>query len=274
MFVLGIGEAGKNIASEVAQISNLKAVCVDTDGCVPKKKTHEEYEACGPSVSKKLKLPRDKDVTVIVCGAGKVSGLTLSLLETLKNKNITVIYIVPDPFMLSKTQKLQHNLVFGVLQEFARSGLLESMYIMSNKDIEGFVGASPISDMYKKINSMVANFIVSLHWFENSEPVIGSTHEPKDISRIRTISINEVASDEENSFYNLENMTETGFYYSVSEEMIKSEENFLTNIRERVILYNKNDIECSFGVWQNESDTSFVYSIKYTHFIQQPEVNR
>ena len=86
MFVLGIGEAGKNIASEVAQISNLKAVCVDTDGCVPKKKTHEEYEACGPSVGKKLKLPRDKDVTVIVCGAGKVSGLTLSLLETLKNK--------------------------------------------------------------------------------------------------------------------------------------------------------------------------------------------
>ena len=274
MFVLGIGEAGKNIASEVAQISNLKAVCVDTDGCVPKKKTHEEYEGCGASVGKKLKLPRDKDVTVVVCGAGKVSGITLSLLETLKNKNITVVYVVPDPFMLSKTQKLQHNVVFGVLQEYARSGLLECMYILSNKDIETFVGSSSISSMYEKINNMVANFIVSLHWFNNSEPVIGSLHEPKDISRIRTVAIQEVGSEDSNSFYNLQNTTEMALYYSVSEEMIKSEENFLTNIRERVILYNKNEIDCSFGVWQNESDTSFIYSIMHTHFIQQPEVNR
>lgn len=274
MFVLGIGEAGKNIASGVAQISNLKAVCVDTDGCVPKKKTHEEYEACGPSVGKKLKLPRDKDVTVIVCGAGKVSGLTLSLLETLKNKNITLIYVVPDPFMLSKTQKLQHNVVFGVLQEYARSGLFEAMYIISNKDIESFVGSASISNMYEKINNMVANFVVSLHWFKNTDPVIGSIHEPKDISRIRTVAIQEVGSGEPNQFYKLENITEIGLYYSASEEMIKSEENFLTNIRERVILYNKNEIDCSFGVWQNESDTSFIYSIMHTHFIQQPEVNQ
>lgn len=273
MFVLGIGEAGKNIASEVAQISNLKAVCVDTDGCVPKKKTHEEYEKSGPSVAKKLKLPKDKDVTVVVCGAGKVSGLTLSLLETLKNKNITVIYIMPDPFMLSKTQKLQHNVVFGVLQEYARSGLFESMCIVSNKDIEAFVGSASISNMYEKINNMVANFIVSLHWFKNTKPVIGSMHEPKEISRIRTVAIQEINSGEPNEFYKLENVTEIGLYYSASEEMIKSEENFLTNIRERVILYNKNEIDCSFGVWQNESDTSFIYSIMHTHFIQQPEVN-
>ena len=115
--------------------------------------------------------------------------LTLSLLEPLK-KHITVIYIVPDPFMLSKTQKLQHNVVFRVLQEYARSGLFEStctLYLI--KTLNLFVGASSISDMYEKINSMVANFIVSLHWFKNTEPVIGSIHEPKDISRIRTISI-------------------------------------------------------------------------------------
>jgi len=273
MFVLGIGEAGKNIASQVAQISNLRGVSVDTDGLVPKKKTHEEYEKSGRSIAKKLKLPKDKDVTVVVCGAGKVSGVTLSLLETLKDRNITIVYVVPDPFMLSKTQKLQHKVVFGVLQEYARSGLFTSMYILSNKDIEDFVGTSAISNMYEKINSMIANFIVSLHWFENTEPTLGSIHEPKDISRIRTVSIKEVGSDSENSFYDLKNITEIGFYYSVSKETIESEENFLTNIRERVILYNKNKIDCSFGVWQNESDTSFVYSIKYTHFIQQQEVN-
>lgn len=269
MFVLGIGEAGKNIASLVPQISNLKAICVDTDGVVPKKKTHEDYEKCGPSVFKKLKLPKDKDVTVVLSGAGKVSAITLSLLEKIKDRNITVVFIDPDPFMLSKTQKMQNKVVFNVLQEYARSGLFEAMYIFSNKSVEDIVGASSISNMYEKINSTVANFIASLYWFENIDPVIGSTHEPKDISRIRTVALCEVYDEKEQMFYDLENTTEASFYYSVSEDFIENEENFLTRIKERVILHKEKEIDCSFGVWQNESDHSFVYSIKYTHFIQQ-----
>ena len=49
MFVLGIGEAGKNMASQVGQISNLKAVCVDTDSGVPKKAiTHRNTRNLDP----------------------------------------------------------------------------------------------------------------------------------------------------------------------------------------------------------------------------------
>ena len=273
MFILGIGEAGKNIASCVAQISNLKAVCVDTDGVVPKKKTAEEYERCGSSVAKKLKLPRDKDVAVVLCGAGKVASITLTLLEKIKDRNITVFYIEPDHFVLSKTQTMQNKVVFNVLQQYARSGLFESMYILSNKNIEQVVGSSSISSMYDKINMAVANYITTLHWFENSDPIVGSVHEPKNISRIRTVSVCQVYDDKEQMYYDLDNITESSFYYSVSKEFIENEENFLTKIKERVILYKERDIECSFGVWQNESDASFVYSTKYTHFIQQ-EVNQ
>jgi hypothetical protein len=269
MFVLGIGEAGKNIASLVPQISNLKAVCVDTDSVVPKKKTHEDYEKCGGTVFKKLKLPKDKDVTVVLSGAGKISAITLSLLEKIKDRNITVVFIDPDPFMLSKTQKMQNKVVFNILQQYARSGLFDSIYIFSNKNVEDFVGTAAISNMYEKINSTVANFIASLYWFENVDPIIGSIHEPKDISRIRTVSLCEVYDDKEQVFYDLNNTTETSFYYSVSENFIESEENFLTKIKERVILYKEREIDCTFGVWQNESDHSFVYSIKYTHHIQQ-----
>ena len=47
------------------------------------------------------------------------------------------------------------------------------------------------------------------------------------------------------------------------------ENNLLTTIRERVTLDIEREIECSFGLWENESDVSFYYSIKYTHFIQK-----
>ena len=164
---------------------------------------------------------------------------------------------------------MQNKVVFNILQQYARSGLFDSIYIFSNKNVEDFVGTAAISNMYEKINSTVANFIASLYWFENVDPIIGSIHEPKDISRIRTVSLCEVYDDKEQVFYDLNNTTETSFYYSVSENFIESDENFLTKIKERVILYKEREIDCTFGVWQNESDHSFVYSIKYTHHIQQ-----
>lgn len=269
MTVIGIGTAGANIASLVPHISNLRAITLDAGAGVPVCSSHEEYEKSGPAVAKKLKLSKAEELTVVLCGAEKVTGITLSLLERFKDKKITVIYIQPDEFFLSKTQKLQHRVVFNVLQQYARSGLLDSMYIFSNKSIESFVGGGSISNLYDKINGVIANFIVTMDWFSTERSVVGSLHEPKDISRIRTVSLAELSESQENMFFDIENITESCFYYSVSEDLIENEENFLTSVRERVILDKDKGIDCSFSVWQNQSDTSFFYSIKYTHHIQE-----
>ena len=268
MVVVGLGEAGKNICGLIAQISNLKAVSLDAGSGIPKCETHEEYEESVPSLAKKLRLGKEKDIWFVLCGAGKISGATLAVLEQLKDRKIRVAYVCPDDFLLSKTQKLQNRVVFNVLQQYTRSGLLDSLYLFSNKQIESFVGRGTISSMYDKINHSIANFIVTTNWLENTDPLVGNLHEPKDISRIRTVSLGEI-DGEENLFFPLENATEASYYYSISSEDKESEENLLTTIRDRVTIDIEGEIQSSFGIWENNSDVSFFYSTKYTHFIQK-----
>ena len=269
MIAIGLGQAGCNIVSLMGQIGSLRVVKLDAGTGLPLCESHEEYEQSVPSLARKLKLGKEQDIWLVLCGAGKISGATLAVLEQLKNRKVRVAYIYPDPFFLSKTQVMQNRLVFNVLQEYTRSGLIDSMYLFSNKSISGFTGEQTISSLYNNTNSTISNFILNLEWFEEAEPIIGNVHEPKDISRIRTVSVGKIDSDEENLFFPIDNVTESAYYYSVSSEDKENEKNLLTNIRERVTLYKEREIECSFGLWENQSDISFFYTIRYTHYIQR-----
>jgi len=269
MIAIGLGQAGCNIVRLMGSNPSVKGVCLDGGTGLPVRNTHEEYEASVPSLGKKLRLGKEQDIWFVLCGAGKVSGATLAVLEQIKDRRVRVAYIYPDPFFLSKTQTMQNRVVYNVLQQYARSGLIDSVYLFCNKTITEFTGEPSISNLYDDINNTVANFILSLNWFENTDSVIGSLYEPKDISRICTVSVGDIDSDSENLFFPIENVTETAFYYSVSTEDKENEKNLLTNIRERVTLYKEREIECSFGLWENQYDSSFYYSVKYTHFIQK-----
>ena len=248
---------------------SVKAVCLDGGTGLPLCASHEEYEASVPRLGNKLRLGKEQDVWLVLSGAGKVSGAVLAVLEQIKNRRVRVAYVYPDPILLSKTQTLQNRLVYNVLQEYARSGMIDSLYLFSNNEIEKVVGASSLDSMYEKINHTISTFLVTLNWFEKSEPLVGNLHEPKETSRIRTVGVGKIGDPKEDLYFPLENETECAYYYSISEETKKSEKNLLTNIRECVILYKEREIECSFGLWENQSDISFFYTIRYTHYIQR-----
>ena len=59
-------------------------------------------------------------------------GAILRLLEQLQNNRITVLYIQPDQQLASETQKMRERIVRNVLQEYARSGRLESVILVDN----------------------------------------------------------------------------------------------------------------------------------------------
>jgi hypothetical protein len=269
MIAIGLGQGGCNIVRLMGSNPSVKGICLDGGSGLPLCASHEEYEQSVPPLSRKLRLGKEQNIWVVLSGAGKVSGAILAILEQLKERRVRVAYIYPDSFFLSKTQTIQNKVVYSVLQEYARSGLIDSLYLFSNKSITEFTGEPSISSLYDDTNSTISNFILNLEWFENAQPVIGNLHEPKEISRIRTVSVGKINSDEENLFFPIDDVTESAYYYSVSSDDKENERNLLTNIRERVTLYKEREIECSFGLWENESDVSFYYSIKYTHFIQK-----
>ena len=132
MVLIGIGNAGSNLLGCFGE-HHKKITIMPKDFPKQCKKT-EDYEEHCPDFSKRLKFKED-ECWVALCGAGKVAGCTLRVLETIKNKKINIIYICPDPSITTPLQAKRHKVVFNVLQEFTRSGLLNRIYLFSNKQI-------------------------------------------------------------------------------------------------------------------------------------------
>jgi len=264
MITIGLGNAGINICRKLSSLGKYKTVELHGGKALPECETHEEYEASVPKMGNKLKLGKTQDIWFIVCGASRVSGATLAILEQIKDREVKVIYIVPDPFFLSSTQKKQHKVVFGVLQEYARSGMIHSLWLIDNKEATKIVGEGALGSYYDNTNSAIANFLANYNWFQKAEPIVGNLHEPKEISRIRTVSIGDTQNNEEKSYFLLDNITESCYYYSISSEDKENDKQLLSRIR----TYLENKKETTFGIWENGSSNSFFYSVKFTHFIQ------
>ena len=265
MITIGLGNAGINICRKLENLGKYKTVELHGGKGLPECQTHEEYEASVPKLGNKLKLGKNNDIWLIVCGAARVSGATLAILEQMKDREVKVMYIVPDPFFLSTTQKLQHKVTFGVLQEYARSGMINSLWLVDNKEATKIVGEGSLGSYYDNTNSAIANFLANYNWFKNSEPIMGNLHEPKQISRICTLSIGEIEKNEEKLYFLLDNITESCYYYSISSEDKENDKKLLSRIRS----YLETKKETTFGIWENASNRSFFYSIKFTHYIQE-----
>ena len=84
-----------------------------------------------------LKLKNCKGETLVVLsGAGKISGLTLRLLNQLKDNDICILYIKPNKEDMSQQAMLRHRATMGVLQQYARSDVFKRMYVIDNEVVD------------------------------------------------------------------------------------------------------------------------------------------
>jgi hypothetical protein len=264
MVIIGLGKAGTNIANLFKVDKNYKVFTYNGGDNVPLQPSAEEYEK---KFTKKRELSRIKNKTVwlFVCGTGKISGVTLRLLEQIKNNKINVVYIKPDLSILDDQAKKRHRLCAGVIQEFARSGLINSVYFVSNESMIDIVGESPLTSYYNKMNELLFNCIHSLNVFADTEPIFGGTHEPKDISRIRTFAFRQIEKEQKKLFFPLDNVTETCYIYSINETELDRNNNLISEIKDSM---NK-DVVSSFSIYPTSHEYSYAYGIYYTHFTQE-----
>jgi hypothetical protein len=264
MVIIGLGKAGTNIANLFKVDKNYKVFTYNGGDNVPLQPSAEEYEK---RFTKRKELSRIKNKTVwlFVCGTGKISGVTLRLLEQIKNNKINVVYIKPDLSILDEQAQKRHRLCAGVIQEFARSGLISSVYFVSNESMINIVGESPLTSYYDKMNELLFNCIHSLNVFADIEPIFGGTHEPKEVSRIRTFAFREVEKERKKLFFPLDNVTETCYIYSINETELDRNNNLISEIKDSM---DKNVVS-SFSIYPSAHEYSYAYGIYYTHFTQE-----
>ena len=269
MVLIGLGSAGSGIVNSFSDVHT--KICIKESDFPSKCKTEEDFERFCPRFKKQLTFKQD-ECWFVVCGASKCSSATLRLLESLKNKKTNIIYVCPDPDLSGPTLMRRHKIVYNVLQEYTRSGLINKMCIVSNREIIKVIGEQSILDMYQNINRTIANTIETIEWFKTEDPVMGSLHKPKEISRIYTVSIGNFNKNEENMLFLLDNPTETCYIYSISKENLENNKDLIPLIRSRVLADEEKEINSSFAIYSSQHKQSFFYSIKLTHYIQPMEI--
>jgi len=268
MVLIGIGNAGSNIINEFSD--QHKKITITAKDFPKKCKKVEDYEKFCPTFKKQLSFT-EEECWVFMSGSGKVAGCSLRILESIKEKKVNIVYVCPDMTMCNPIQLKRHKVCFNVLQEYTRSGLLHRLYAFSNKEIINVIGEQPVTKLYNMINRQIANAIETMVWFQSVEPIMGTAHESKPISRICALSVGDFKKNEEKMLYLLDNVTESSYIYIISKQELEESKDLLKIIKNRVLADEENNIISSFAIYSSDHDQSFFYSMKLTHFIQDIE---
>ena len=277
MIVVGLGKAGCNIAKAFSKFPQYETYGIDVhkeaDITIKKRKSHEEYDEAFPDLRRKLKA-KDEDVLVVTCGAGQISGGILRLMEQLSTHNrLRVLYVQPDVSLMSENQKKQEKIVKNVLQEYARSGLVERIYLIDNVAIERSIGDVSIVGYYDTLNQAVVNTLHMINVFENSEPVLGNFIQPHEIARITTIGVvvmdeEDEEKDKENWFYNLTSPRDVVYYYGIGKDDLKNDGTLFRRINRFVKSKIKEGLNVSYGVFETSYEQKYCYCIKHSSMVQ------
>ena len=217
MLMIGLGEAGCNIVDLFKpHTKNYKIISLDAGNGLEEKESVEQYDEIDFKFTHRGIKSHD-EASLFLCGSGKVAGVTLRVLEALKAFKTTVYYVVPDLEFCSREEKLRHKVHFGVLQEYARSGMIKELVVLDNKQLIKLVGAGTTLKYYEKVNYFIYRTIQNLMYCKHVDPDFGKLHEKKDISRISTIGLGNF-DEEEKLMFTLDNITETCYIINIEEE--------------------------------------------------------
>jgi len=276
MNIIGLGKAGCKIAQSFEQYTQYTTYCIDTKNSygeiknfikVKEQPKHEDYEKNYKPLKKLKEI--SGETTLILAGSGNISGAVLRILEQLREEKITVLYIKPDMSTVSEEAIVKEKIVFGILQQYARSNLIQRLYIVSNVRLEAVLGTVSIVDYWDNINKVVANTYHMLNVFENTEPLLSSLSEPRQTNRIATLGVVAFANLDEKMFYDLQKPRLKKYFFGISEATLNEEKDLLQKIR--VYAKSKSEEKCiaCFAIYSTSYEQDYAYVVQYASLIQE-----
>ena len=274
--IVGIGTGASAIAAQFDGLPNYEVYLLNNKVeensqyrfHVPVFETPEEYEANTPDLTEFFKTLRDR-VQVFIMGSSMSSNYALGILEQAKDKNLELFYIKPDIELLTGIPKVLEKITFGVLQEYARSGLFRSITLLSNLKIENALGEIPIKSYYETLNKSIFHMVHYLNYFEFTEPEIGMIGRPSEASRIRTVAALDIEKLEEKWFFELDNPRDLCYYICINEKKLATEGGLHKKLVDMLKEKPKNAYKkVSYAIYETEHD-DFGFCVAHTNVVQE-----
>jgi len=282
--VVGIGHSGCAIADSLKKEEGYEVYKIDSKIrgnrtlSLSEKKTIQQHEAAALEITDKVQglfedIAKDDSVTVVLSGADSASGSALVVLESLRSKtdNLDVLYIRPDRGFLSEEKKSNDAFVGGVLQEFARSGLIEKIYLVDIARAEAIMGEVPIAEYEDRLHKLIASTASLIKFYNSASPLMDNRGEMKDTSRIATFGVSSFENNiPEEMFFNLSNPTEKIYYYGMSKGDLESDGTLLRKIKSHAKSMEKKEAgySISFAVFETSYEENMVLCCVFSDKVQ------
>ena len=275
--LIGIGEAGCNVVSLFENHKEYNCFLF-SEGQENTKYTRklskvakaEDCEGKAPKLSSyKTEEAIQDRVQVFLCGSSFSANYTLAILQQIRDRQIDIFYIKPDVDLLIGDSKLQERAIFGILQEYARSGLFKSFTILSNPAIEKTIGEIPIKKYFDTINKSIYYAVHYLNVFDHTTPLVGNLSKPSDVQRIRSVGIVSVDKLTENWYYKLEEDRDVAYYLCIANERLETDGKLHSRVVESLKNKPRNAFKnVTYGIYESPYETDFGFCVAHTNFVQ------
>ena len=275
--LIGIGEAGCNVVSLFENHKEYNCFLF-SEGQENTKYTRklskvakaEDCEGKAPKLSSyKTEEAIQDRVQVFLCGSSFSANYTLAILQQIRDRQIDIFYIKPDIDLLIGDSKLQERAIFGILQEYARSGLFKSFTILSNPAIEKTIGEIPIKKYFDTINKSIYYAVHYLNVFDHTTPLVGNLSKPSDVQRIRSVGIVLVDKLTENWYYKLEEDRDVAYYLCIANERLETDGKLHSRVVESLKSKPRNAFKnVTYGIYESPYETDFGFCVAHTNFVQ------
>ena len=275
--VIGLGKAGCRIAERFKNYPQYSVYMISDQPresenffLLEKRDSHEEYELSCPDFDDFFHGVGDSCL-FILAGGTKISGASLKILWHLRDKDVSILYIHPDADGLVGLTALRHNIVFGVLQQYARSGVFSQMYISQNSALESILQDIPVIGYHDKINDLLVSTIHMINIFNNTESEFDTFKEISDAARLATIGVVDIEKSQESLFFNLTMPREKCYYYAINREKLESDGTLMRSIKEQVRARLDGKTRVTYGIFSTEYESSYGYCVHYSSLIQDQQ---
>tara|TARA_R100000278_G_scaffold14518_1_gene15154 strand:- start:35 stop:895 length:861 start_codon:yes stop_codon:yes gene_type:complete len=279
--IIGIGNAASAIAENFkTQKNNYKVYQL---GSKYKKSKYcfnlkeysspEEYEENTPKLKSFFK-DITENVQVFIVGSSMSSNYSLGILEQIKDKKLEIFYIKPDTDLLTGVPKLLENITHGVLQEYARSGLFDSLTILSNYEIEKNMPNISIKNYFETLNQTIFSAVHYLNFFAHTEPEIGHVSKPAPTNRIRSVGMLNLKNMSESWMFQLDTPRETCYYICINQERLEKESGLHKHLVDMLKEKPRNAYhKLSYGIWETHL-ADFGFCVAHTNAIQKNTLDK
>lgn len=272
--VVGLGDLANEVVSgfetypeyEVYRIGVGLKDTVQTKG-MKKQDSVELYEQNPPATKRFFKNIQD-EVIFVCTGAEPESGAVLRILETIKDKKITVIYLRKDLDLVSQKEVLQDRVAFGILQNYARSGLFERIVLIDMNQIDEILGDVPVSEYTERQSQLVASTYHMIQVFQHSQPIMGNMLPSETTNRISTLGLSEIGESDDKWFFELNKSFEVYYLYAVNENLLNQDKRLLNKIKTQIKERAQENTKTMFGIFPTDYDQNYVFCLANTKIVQ------